>query len=100
MLCNSSCNKVLFTTTSSSDHDIWKVFKSLNNLEVIHFETNISKIPTEAFDSKKLSEMCISTTHNWKHKITMRRNAFYNLNNLKVIILHIDIDTIEIEAFA
>ena len=79
------------------NYDIWKVMSRLTNVQKIDVNLNVNEIPTQAFGGLlKLTELIISSYNN----ITIKSNAFKNLDNLRHLILHTAIKSVENLAFA
>ena len=79
------------------NYDIWKVMSRLTNVQKIDVNLNVNEIPTQAFGGLlKLTELIISSYNN----ITIKSNAFKNLDNLRHLILHTAIKSVEDVAFA
>ena len=82
---------------SPLNYNIWKVMSGLSNVRMINVNLNINEIPTQAFGKlSKLSKLTIMTYNN----ITIKSNAFRNLNNVRSLLLHTAIKTVENVAFA
>ena len=84
------------------EYDIWNVLSKFVNAERITIKLNITEIPSIAFETTnkqhfKLKELYFGA----KNKFTIRRMAFYNLNDLNYISLRANqLDHIDNEAFA
>ena len=79
------------------NHDIWNVLSRLTNAKFIRGLINIIEIPSDALKNlSNLKELMIQTLS----KTTIRRKAFYNLNNLLILDLKIKEIDVEEEAFA
>lgn len=87
--------------TNLTNYDLWKAIKSLINLQFIKVQMSTSEIPTQAFASKDLAEIQFRSDA-YLEKITIRRNAFYNLDNLTKLKLNLLCynNLIEKEAFS
>ena len=96
---NFTSNSVI--NTNSTNYDLWKAIKSLINLQFIKIQMSTSEIPTQAFASKNLAEIEFRSDV-YHEKITIRRNAFYNLDNLTKLKLNLLCynNLIEKEAFS
>ena len=82
---------------SPSKYDIWKVLNGLSNAKEIDVKININEVPSRAFGRLlKLENLTIASLN----KIKIRSNGFRSLDNLKVLTLHTDIESIESSAFA
>lgn len=87
--------------TNSSNYHLWKAIQSLINLQFIKIDMSTDQIPTQAFSSKNLSEIQFRSD-TFHEKITIRKNAFYNLENLTLLKLNLLCynNLIEKEAFS
>lgn len=77
-------------------YDVWKPLNDLTNVERINIYLNVTQIPPNALNLKSLKSITIST----QNSITIKKNAFYNLDNLDELNFQCGINKIETEAFA
>lgn len=69
------------------DYDIWKSLNSFDNIQEFDVCLNVTKIPTEAFINKqdKLKLISFRLYDNLRNSVIVRKNAFYNMDNLEQI---------------
>lgn len=84
-------------THQPPEYHIWKFLNRLVNVEYIHIELDIDEIPSEALNQKSLNTLII---RNRQNEMTIKKNAFYNLDNLKELKLLGSIKKIQSQAFA
>ena len=77
-------------------YHVWKPLNYLMNVERINVYLNVTEIPPNALNLKSLKSITIST----QNSITIKKNAFYNLDNLDELNFQCGINKIETEAFA
>lgn len=77
-------------------YHIWKVFNGLSNVQVMNVDLNITEIPQSFLTLEHLNTLKINTPN----KITIRKQAFYNLDALSSLALTSKIKKIEEKAFA
>ena len=93
--------RVFHVNHSPPLYDVWNVLSSLVNVEQISVASNITEIPSYAFmplngKQFKLTYINFDTYD----KITIKKMAFYYLENLSYISLPVYIERIQDEAFA
>ena len=82
-------------------YDIWKVLSSLVNIQHINVNLNITEIPSQAFmpfngKQSKFNSIILYTPN----AITIKKMAFFHLENLNHLHFHSDISKIQNQAFA
>lgn len=107
---NKTFNSIKYFTNSNGyinhqppEYDIWNVLNAFGNAERFTIQLDVTEIPSIAFKTTmnkghfKLKELYFGA----KNKFTIRRMAFYNLNDLNYISLRANhLDHIDNEAFA
>ena len=69
---------------NTQNHNIWKVLGQLNKLNSSTIGLNVTEIPSNAFTNNSHSDIRTLQLFS-KHNLTVKTNAFYNLNNLTSI---------------
>lgn len=94
-----------FIKNSPPNYNVWKVISNFVNLEYGYFHLNVTEIPSEAFlplngKQSKLKTMEINIKNNFGDSFTIKRMAFYHLENISSMTFYGHIEKIESEAFA
>ena len=83
------------------EHDIWKVLSSLVNIQDINVALNINEIPSQAFVPLKGKQSKLNLIRLYTYKaITIKKMAFFHLENLNYLDFYFDIAKVESQAFA
>ena len=89
-------NLVLHVNHQPPKNDVWKLLNTLVNVERIEIHLNITEIPSKALNLRNLNSIQIRT----QNGITIKRNAFYNVDHLKELRFRSQINKVENEGFA
>ena len=82
-------------------YDIWKVLSSLVNIQHINVALNITEIPSQAFVPLKGKQSKFNLIRLFTYNaITIKKMAFFHLENLNHLHFHSDIAKVESQAFA